>query len=122
MNEPIHHRVTPTDRVIFDPAALTDDQRDGFTCVVCERDLATGGPSVPVGTVPDGLQFLGGQVFACASHLTDDQPDECTGCGRDDGPMYLDPRPRHPRDPQAQYCQDCAADLFDIGDEEPDHA
>lgn len=116
MTEPTHHRIT------FDPTTLTADQRDGFTCVVCERDLATGGPSVPVGTVPGGLRLLGGQVFACASHLTDDLPDECTGCGRDDGPMYLDPRPRHPRDPQAQYCQDCAADLFDIGDEEPDHA
>lgn len=64
MNEPTH-------RITFDPAALTDDQRDGFTCVVCERDLATGGPSVPVGTVPGGLQFLGGQVFACASHVQD---------------------------------------------------
>lgn len=79
MNEPTHHRIT------FDPAALTADQRDGFTCVVCERDLATGGPSVPVGTVPGGLEFLGGQVFACASHLTDDQRDglACVVCGRD---------------------------------------
>ena len=53
---------------------------------------------------------------------TGDLPDECTGCGRDDGPMYLDPRPRHPRDPQAVYCRDCAADLFDLDDEEADHA
>lgn len=52
---------------------------------------------------------------------TGDLPDECTGCGRDDGPMYFDPRPRHPRDPQPQYCRDCAEDKFDIG-EEADHA
>ncbi|MFE9099886.1 hypothetical protein [Actinomadura geliboluensis] len=52
----------------------------------------------------------------------EETPDECTGCGRDDGPMYLDPRPRHPRDPQPQYCRDCASDLFGLGDEEPDHA
>lgn len=77
MNEPT--------RITFNLTALTADQRDGFTCVVCERDLATGGPSVPVGTVPDGLRLLGGQVFACASHLTDDQRDglACVVCGRD---------------------------------------
>lgn len=74
-----------TDRITLNLAALTDDQRDGFTCVVCERDLATGGPSVPVGTVPGGLEFLGGQVFACASHLTDDQRSglACVVCERD---------------------------------------
>lgn len=69
----------PTHRVTFDPAALTDDQRDGFTCVVCSADLATGGPSVPVGIVPGGLQLLGGQVFACTSHVQD-----ATGGERDD--------------------------------------
>lgn len=74
----------PTHRVTFDPAALTDDQRDGFTCVVCGRDLATGGPSVPVGTVPGGLQLLGGQVFACASHVAErPDPNACIRCGRD---------------------------------------
>lgn len=75
----------PTDRITLNLAALTDDQRDGFTCVVCSADLATGGPSVPVGTVPGGLEFLGGQVFACASHLTDDQRSglACVVCERD---------------------------------------
>ena len=76
MNEPT--------RITFNPAALTDDQRDGFTCVVCERDLATGGPSVPVGTVPGGLQFLGGQVFACASHVQDATSGERDDAERDD--------------------------------------
>lgn len=75
----------PTDRVTFDADALTDDQRDGFACVVCRADLATAGPSVPVGTVPGGLELLGGQVFACASHLTAGQRDglACVVCGLD---------------------------------------
>ncbi|WP_242892596.1 hypothetical protein [Actinomadura litoris] len=51
--------------------------------------------------------------------MPDQTPDECTGCGRDDGPLYLDTRPRHPADPQAVYCRDCAGDLFDLGEELP---
>jgi hypothetical protein len=31
--------------------------------------------------------------------------------------MWLDQRPRHPSEPQAQYCRTCAADLFDLGDD-----
>lgn len=59
----------PTHRVAFDPAALTDDQRDGTACVVCGLDYlaeATPTPHVPVGMVD------GGQLFACASHGTDE--------------------------------------------------
>lgn len=78
------------------------------------------GPAAPAPAHGDGP--TGPSAPTGRTEPATDAPDECTGCGRDDGPMYLDPRPRHPRDPQAQYCQDCAADLFDIGDEEPDHA
>jgi len=68
---------------------------------------------------PDEPQDVVTALVAKARELgVGDPPDECTGCGRDDGPMYLDPRPRHPRDPQAVYCRDCAADLFDLDDEE----
>lgn len=55
-----------THRITFDPAALTEQQRDGLACVVCGRDYlteATPTPHVPVGMVD------GGQVFACASHV-----------------------------------------------------
>lgn len=57
-----------THRITFDPAALTEQQRDGLTCVVCGRDYlteTTPTPHVPVGMVD------GGQVFACAPHVQD---------------------------------------------------
>lgn len=54
---------TPSDRVTFDAADLTADQRDDKACVVCGADLVNASPDVPVGIVD------GGQVFACASHV-----------------------------------------------------
>lgn len=43
-----------------------------------------------------------------------DEGDECTGCGDEPAELFVDPRPRNPRDPQALYCRTCAADLFDL--------
>ncbi|MFS2291729.1 MAG: hypothetical protein FWJ90_03365 [Actinomadura sp.] len=53
------------ERVTFDAAALTDDQRDGLSCVACGQELIS---AVPVGMVD------GGQVFACTSHVSDSDP------------------------------------------------
>lgn len=44
-------------------------------------------------------------------------PDLCVGCGEWADELWLDPRPRHPDEPQAQFCRDCASERgFDLGD------
>lgn len=53
-----------TGRITFDPATLTDHQRDGLACVVCGLDYETG--TVPTPHVPVGM-VDGGQVFACVT-------------------------------------------------------
>lgn len=54
-----------TDRITFDPSALTEQQLDGLACVVCADAFAAGSRSVPAG------EALGAQVFACSSHVAD---------------------------------------------------
>jgi hypothetical protein len=56
----------------FDHATLTDAQRTGLACVVCDADhTAEPIPSVPVGRV-DGCQ-----VFACQTCIPTEQPAPC---------------------------------------------
>ncbi|RAY13595.1 hypothetical protein DPM19_18120 [Actinomadura craniellae] len=71
--------VPPAGPVVFGPAALTDQQRDGLACVVCGiSHLTYTGPSVPVGAVG------GGQVFACAPCVPGDEQQLDDGQGGED--------------------------------------
>ncbi|WP_018655927.1 hypothetical protein [Actinomadura flavalba] len=63
-----------------DPAPLSDDQRDGTSCVVCRTDYRTTNvPSAPIGKTSDGAQ-----LFACThSCAVLTEPPVCPGwCSR----------------------------------------